>query len=73
MYIIEEYILQYTDEYDNYHDAICDALDYMTELYEQQVISMSSMARGMKINKVLGESDDEIDDEIDEDDFFKDL
>ena len=61
------------DNYENIYESLADALDMLLEQNKIIHKSMKSMARDLKIDKVLGESDDEIGGEIDEDDFFKDL
>ncbi len=71
--IIDESILDESDNYENIYESLADALELLVEQNQKVRRSMKIMLRDMKIDGILGESDDESIDEIDEDDFFKDL
>jgi len=61
------------NNYENIYEALADALELLVEQNKLVHSSMRSMARDIKIDKVIGKSKKNIQSDIDEDDFFKDL
>jgi hypothetical protein len=70
--VIEDYILEDIDEYNSFIDSFLDAIQILTTIRSQEVNGLKAMKRDICISKVI-EDEDNMDQEIDEDDFFKDL